>query len=211
MATLPERLRAYQDGVAQCRICHDAHLLYLHPDGRPAYPVQQRNPTGKARVLVVAEAPNATDTFDLDKGYLTYGPGSDATGIFETELLGEIAGLNLADVLFTNAVLCLPARRNDRHPVTARLRKSCSPNLKHLVQTAAPLVVVTFGTQALHALKQIETHDLQLKTAAGTMRPWFGRHLLPLYHPSRLARITRSEDRQRKDIAPLAEFLKRQR
>jgi hypothetical protein len=64
---------------------------------------------------VVGEAPNHADTFDPDKGYLTYDYNTDPTGRFMRTLLIEEAGLRaeeVDDVLFTNAVLCLPARRN---------------------------------------------------------------------------------------------------
>src|SRR5258708_33435018 len=53
------------------------------------------------------------------------------------------------DVLFTNAALCLPARRNDKHPLSVKQVDACKPWLGPLTEDAAVTVVVTVGATAL--------------------------------------------------------------
>ena len=64
-----------------------------------------RSLTAALGILVVGEAPNHADTYDPDKGYLTYDPDTDPTGKFMHSLLVDEAGLHdheIADVLFTS-------------------------------------------------------------------------------------------------------------
>ena len=166
-------------------------------------------PTAGLGILVVGEAPNHADTYDPRKGYLTYEPGTDPTGTFMLELLVEVVGLapaRIADVLFANAVACLPARHDGAHPVRARQRDHCRPWLARLIDDADPRVVVSLGKKPLEALDAIERHHLRVSNA-GTAVPWYRRHLLPLYHPSRLGRVSRPADLQRRDIAALRAFV----
>jgi uracil-DNA glycosylase family 4 len=155
----------------------------------------------------VAEAPNHADTFDENKGYLTYDSETDPTGRFTVELLASV-GLKPEDVLITNAVLCLPARKGERHPVSTRQVDFCGTWLERLIRDADPAVVVTLGAQALTALGRLEPHGLDLRTGVGKLHPWKGRHLLPLYHPGMLSRnLSRSAAEQLQDIAVLKSVL----
>lgn len=206
MASVVDRLREFHEDVSGCTRCRDIDLVHRNEDGRWAYPVLQRGPTGRAGVLFVAEAPNWADTFDPDKGRLTVEADTDPTGAFFRELL-EHAGLAVDDIIVTNAVLCLPKERDGRHPVGSQLREACLPWLVRLILAARPRVVVTLGGKALEALDRIERHGLALKTAAGRRHRWFGRALLPLYHPGRLGRIARPAAQQRSDIAVLRGLL----
>ncbi len=45
-------------------------------------------------------------------------------------------------------------------------------------------MIVTLGTVALEALKRIQYHELNLKTAASQIQSWSDRVLVPIYHPS---------------------------
>jgi uracil-DNA glycosylase family 4 len=171
-----------------------------------------RTPTAALGVLVVGEAPNHADTFALDKGYLTYDDDTDPTGRFMRTLLIEEAGLRaeeVGDVLFTNAALCLPARRNDKHPVSVKQVDACKPWLARLIDDAEITIVVTMGVTALRALNRIERHGLLLKQAAGRLHSWHGRKLLPLYHAGLLGRLSRNEAAQRADIRALRDHLGR--
>lgn len=168
------------------------------------------NATGVTRVVVVGEAPNDADTFDPAKGHLTYDHLTDPTGRFTRLLLLEEAKLTeeeLAGVIFTNAVLCLPRRRARRFRVSARQLVACSTWLRGLIDASDPLVVVTMGATALRAAAAIERHRLKLRDHAGVLVEWFGRKLLPLYHAGQLGRLTRSEAEQRADMGSLARFL----
>jgi len=171
-----------------------------------------RSPTASLGILVVGEAPNHADTFDPDKGYLTYDYDTDPTGRFMRALLIEEAGLTADEidhVLFTNAVLCLPARRNDRHPVSIRQVDACKPWLVRLLEDADISIVVTMGATALRALNRIERHGWVLKHAAGRIHGWYGRKLLPLYHAGLLGRVSRNEAAQRADMRALRHHLGR--
>lgn len=98
------------------------------------------------------------------------------------------------------------ACRPTAHPVRARQRDHCRPWLARLIDDAAPRIVVSLGVKPLEALRAIEPHNLRVRDA-GTAVPWYGRHLLPLYPPSRLGQVSRSADLQRRDIAALRAFI----
>jgi uracil-DNA glycosylase family 4 len=171
-----------------------------------------RSSTAALGVLVVGEAPNREDTFALDKRYLTYDYDTDPTGRFMHTLLVEEARLRadeIADVLFTNAALCLPARRNNRHPVSVKQIDACKPWLVRLIEDAVITIVVAMGATALRALNRIEPHKLVLKHAAGQVHAWHGVSLLPLYHTGLLGRISRNEADQRADMRALRRHLGR--
>jgi uracil-DNA glycosylase len=110
-------------------------------------------------------------------------------------------------VLVTNTVLCLPARKNGKFPVTSRMSANCARWLKRAIVAADATVVVTWGGISLAALKRVEPHTLVLREAVGRLHPMLGRQLLPLYHPGHLARITGPEEQQRADIRCLTERL----
>lgn len=171
----------------------------------------QPSPTGSLGILIVGEAPNWDATYDANKGYLTYDADTDPTGQFMRRLLVEEVGLSepeIDDVLFTNGVLCLPTRKGERFPVSAKQTDLCKPWLVRLIEDAAVKVVVTMGGKPLEAVNRIERHGLTLKNA-GALHPWFGRKLLPLYHAGLLGRISRPEAQQRRDIRVLRTFLGR--
>ena len=100
----------------------------------------------------------------------------------------------------TNAVLCLPAGSGGKHAVTAKVRKAVRPWLSRLIEVVDPLAV-------LDALNGLEKHGLELRDAVGKLHAWYGRKLLPLYHPGRLGRVTRRAEEQRRDIGVLGRFL----
>ncbi|MFN2546087.1 MAG: uracil-DNA glycosylase family protein [Myxococcales bacterium] len=106
-------------------------------------------------------------------------------------------------MLFTNAVLCLPAKSNGKFPVRTKQLDLCGGWLEQLIGLADPLVVVAFGAQALSALDRLHPHHLRLRQAAGRLHPWAGRQLLPLYHPGRLGRLSRTAEQQLADVAVL--------
>lgn len=205
-------LQAHAKACTRCRDHDGANLLFVDPLRGCASPMLARTPTAALGVLVVGEAPNHADTFAPDKGYLTYDDDTDPTGRFMRTLLIEEAGLRaeeVGDVLFTNAALCLPARRNDKHPVSVKQVDACKPWLARLIDDAEITIVVTMGATALRALNRIERHGLVLKQAAGRLHSWHGRMLLPLYHAGLLGRLSRNEAAQRADIRALRDHLGR--
>jgi uracil-DNA glycosylase family 4 len=208
MGVMTTPIELLQSKAKPCDRCHREALLHAEGSHR-AYPVFQRDPPWPVRVLAVLEAPNATDSFDPDKGRLTVDAETDPTGRFLRELFASV-GLRAEEVLFTNSVLCLPARDGGgKHPVSARQQDQCADWLGQFIETADPAVVVTFGAVALQGVGRLERHGLSLHESAGKLHPWRNRHLLPLYHPGRLGRVTRPEEEQRKDIAVLRDVLAR--
>ena len=155
-----------------------------------------------ARVLFVAEAPGRL--------------GADLTGIplsgdqtgrnFDALLAG--AGIDRRRVFVTNGVLCNPRKpdgRNDR-PRSAELR-NCSGHLRATVDLLDPAWVVSLGRTALDALAAVESHQLVLSQDVGKAASWYGRQLVPLYHPGARALIRRSFPQQTADYAALASLL----
>jgi uracil-DNA glycosylase len=206
------RLRVYQEDASACARCHEPGHLFVDPVHGTARPILARSPTGALGVLIVGEAPNYGDTFDPAKGYLTYDPETDPTGRFMRSLLIDEAGLlphEVDDILFSNTVLCLPRRRNGKHPVSTRQIDACKPWLVRLIQDADITIVVTMGAVALGAVGRIERHGLTLARDAGRVHAWYGRKLLPLYHAGLLGRISRKEALQRADMRALRDHLGR--
>jgi hypothetical protein len=69
--------------------------------------------------------------------------------------------------------------------------------------------VVGLGAVALDALGLISAHHLKLATHARTIHAWYGRKLIPLYHPGARALVHRSMANQRSDYQFVAEQLRR--
>jgi uracil-DNA glycosylase len=210
-----ERLALFMGDAKACTRCRDhngANLLFVDPVAGCAKPMLPKTPTARLGVLVVGEAPNHDDTYNPNKGYLTYDFETDPTGRFMRTLLIEEAGLRndeIDDVLFTNAALCLPKRSNDKHPVSVAQADLCKPWLIRLMDDAEISIVVTMGATALRALNRIERHGLVLKQAAGRIHDWNRRKLLPLYHAGLLGRMSRNEAQQRADMRALRAHLGR--
>lgn len=155
-----------------------------------------------ARMLFVAEAPGRF--------------GADAMGIPLTgdrtgrtfDLLLASAGLRRSDLFITNAVLCNPRDaqgRNDRP--TRREIANCSSHLLRLLAILDPAWVVTLGVVALQAVGAIEPHTALLQRDVGQSIPWFGRFLVPLYHPGPRALIHRPLYLQERDYRRLADLI----
>jgi uracil-DNA glycosylase len=155
-----------------------------------------------ARIMFVAEAPGRL--------------GAERTGVplsgdqtgrnFDALLAG--AGIDRSSIFVTNAVLCNPRRpdgRNDR-PRAAELR-NCSAHLRATIDLLDPPWVVALGRAALDALALIEPHDRVLARDVGTATAWFGRLLVPLYHPGPRSVARRGFNQHAADYAALAALI----
>jgi DNA polymerase len=166
-------------------------------------PVLSRaNGSPTARVLFVAEAPGRRGA-EISRAPLS----RDLTGrMFERRL--ALAGLTRADVFITNAVLCNPrdARGNNRTPSRAE-QSACAHWLAETIALVDPVVVVTLGAVALAALDRIAPHGLKLREAVATPVEWHDRVLVPLYHPSPRAGLSRSYQQQDADFVRLGGLL----
>ena len=92
-------------------------------------------------------------------------------------------------------------------PVGTLIARNCRPWLERLIVAAEARVVVTWGGVALAGTRNVEPHKLELRESVGKLHPWFGRLLLPLYHPGLLARKNRSTVQQFEDISCLKNVL----
>lgn len=153
-------------------------------------------------ILFVGEAPGrlGADAYEIPFH------GDKAGQNFE-ELL-DCAGITRADAYVTNAVLCNPKdeKGNNAAPLDAELR-NCSTFLKRQIELVRPLMVVTLGAAALKAVSLVEHHDLVLRRDVSRLVRWFGRFLLPLYHPGQRAMVHRNRSAQEADYTYLAQQL----
>lgn len=160
---------------------------------------QASGPEG-ALVMFVGEAPGHDNLGHSMNGVPLYG---GATGINFDQLL-KSAGLTHNQIFMTNAVLCSPTGPGgtNQRPSQEQLA-ACSDYLRRTIEAVQPQVVAPLGSVALSALEAIEPHGLLLSSGVGRPRSWFGRVLVPLYHPSPRAVTARSMELQQRDFLAL--------
>lgn len=157
-----------------------------------------------APVMFVGEAPGR---LGADQTHIPF--HGDASGHNFEDLIA-FAGLIREEIYVTNAVLCNP--RDDRgNNATPNLQEiaNCSGFLRRQIELVRPKMVVTLGATALRALGAIEPHGLSLNENVRTANDWFGRVLIPLYHPGQRAMVHRSYANQRSDYQFVAEHLRK--
>src|SRR5581483_3617054 len=171
--SLPARVEQFDTlcrTVGQCRTCprmnDSARVL-----NRGAGPLD-------AGLMFIGEAPGR---LGADASELPF-HGDKAGHNFE-ELL-SVAGLTRASVFVTNAVLCNPRddHGNNAMPTRAEV-EACSAFMRAQIELLQPKIVVTLGATALNAGALIERHGLTLRDSVRTAHRWYGRLLVPLYHP----------------------------
>lgn len=171
--------------------------------------------SGSARVLNYSGG-----NLDADLFFVAEAPGRLGADETEVPLHGDTAGKNFEDLLafagisrsdiyITNAVLCNPKDQegNNSTPTGAEIAE-CQPFLKRQIELVNPKIVVALGAVALRALATIEPHGMALGPRP-TIRPWFGRSLITVYHPGQRAMIHRSFANQRSDYQFIAEQWRR--
>jgi DNA polymerase len=132
-----------------------------------------------ARVMFIGEAPGRK--------------GADQTRVpFSGDLSGKnferfLSSIRLSreDIFITSAAMCNPRTPSgaNRKPTRAEVR-NCASFLRRIVDIIDPAVVVTLGSVALDALREIEAHEFTLQQSAAQIHRWNGRVLVPIYHPS---------------------------
>lgn len=158
----------------------------------------------EAKVMFIGEAPGRLGADET--GIPFHG---DAAGHNFEELLAFV-GLDRSQVFITNAVLCNPRdhKGNNAPPVRAEI-ENCVGHLMAQIRLVQPAIVATLGSVALEATRLINAHQLVLREHVRTATKWYGRHLIPLYHPGQRAMLHRSLANQRSDYQFVAEVLKR--
>jgi uracil-DNA glycosylase family 4 len=116
------------------------------------------------------------------------------------EDLLSFAGLSRNDLFVTNAVLCNPKDEKGNNSTPSPIEvANCQHFLRRQIEIVNPKIVVTLGATALRAIAGIELHGFTLSQHVRTIHAWFGRSLIPLYHPGQRAMIHRSFANQRSD------------
>jgi len=132
-----------------------------------------------ARVMFIAEAPGRGGAERTGVPF-----SGDVSGRTFERLLHE-AGWTRNDVFITNAALCNPQNPTGANrPPSRQELANCGAHLRATLAIVESPVVVTLGAVALAALDRIAPHGLKLTEARGTAHGWYGRTLVPLYHPS---------------------------
>jgi DNA polymerase len=165
MIELPEDRAAELAGLAaeagQCTKCRlaEGRLNVVFGAGDP-----------DADVMFVGEGPGQRED---EQGLPFVGP----SGRLLDELLGEI-GLARRDVYIGNVVKCRPPGNRDPRPDEI---DACKPYLRQQLRLIDPKVVVTLGNFSTKLLLNTEMGITRLR---GTAYEWWGRFLVPTFHPA---------------------------
>jgi uracil-DNA glycosylase family 4 len=132
-----------------------------------------------AQVMFIGEAPGRKGA---DRTRIPF--SGDQSGKNFDRFLASI-DLRREEIFITSAALCNPRTESgaNRKPTQAEVA-NCSAFLQRTIELIDPLVIVTLGSVALDALRRIHYHEFTLKTAAGKIKKWNARLLVPVYHPS---------------------------
>lgn len=182
--------------VAQARRCFSCREMdYVHVLGAA-------NGNLDAEVMFIGEAPGRLGAARTGVPFT-----SDQSGLRFQHLL-QVAGLRREDVFVTNALLCNPLREGKNRSPRRREIANCSGWLKAQIRLVDPRLVITLGGVALQATRLIERHDFDLRRDTGRAQAWFGRTLVPLYHPSPRTVARRPFAQQEQDFRRLGETIR---
>lgn len=157
-----------------------------------------------AQLMFIGEAPGR---LGADASEIPF--HGDRSGHNFEELLA-FAGMDRATVFITNSVLCNPKSEDGTNATPNKVEVSnCSDYLKQQIDLVNPRIVVTLGSVALDALNSIAKHNLRLTDNVRSMHSWYGRKLIPLYHPGARAMVHRSMANQRSDYQFVSDQLRR--
>lgn len=123
-----------------------------------------------AQVMVVGEGPGRQED---EQGV----PFVGRSGQLLARLLGEI-GLAREDVYIANVVKCRPPHNRD--PRQDEI-DACKPYLRRQIELVDPAVVVTAGNFSSKLLLGTTTGITRLR---GSAYEWWGRYLVPTFHPA---------------------------
>lgn len=157
-----------------------------------------------AQIMFIGEAPGR---LGADASEIPF--HGDKSGHNFEEFLA-FAGINRSKIFVTNSVLCNPKCESGNNSTPNKTEiHNCSEYLKQQLDLLNPRIVVTLGSVALDALNNIAKHHLRLTEHVRTVHAWYGRKLIPLYHPGARAMVHRSMANQRSDYQFAAEQLQR--
>ena len=129
----------------------------------------------------------ADGSADADIMFIGEGPGyyEDREGLpfvgragtLLNRLLGEV-GLNRRDIYIANVVKCRPPGNRDPRPDEI---EACKHFLVEQLRMVDPAVVMTMGNFATKLLLKTSTGITKTR---GTVYPWWGRVVIPTFHPA---------------------------
>ena len=157
--------RTLADVAAEAAGCTKCRLA----QGRTQVVFGVGNPT--ADVLFIGEAPG----FHEDK---QGEPFVGAAGQLLTKVLGDVLGLERADVYICNILKCRPP--GNRDPQEDEI-ESCTPWLIEQVSLIQPHVIVTLGNFATKFVLQTQQGITRMR---GRAYAWHGRTVIPTFHPA---------------------------
>ncbi len=142
---------------------------------------------------------------DADLMVIGEGPGKDEdaqgepfvgrSGRLLTDLLAD-AGWQRSDIYISNVVKCRPP--GNRDPQQDEI-DACKGYLVDQIRLVDPLVVMTLGNFSSKLLLKRATGITKLR---GHVYPWWGRHVVPTFHPAAALRGGENvTDLIRQDIA----------
>ncbi|MDK1010621.1 MAG: uracil-DNA glycosylase [Actinomycetota bacterium] len=134
-------------------------------------------------VMIVGEAPGQQEDVE---GL----PFVGRSGRLLDKLLGEV-DLDRGDVYIANVVKCRPPSNRDPRPDEI---DSCKGYLRRQIELIDPKVVLTLGNFSMKLLLNTTTGITRMR---GTAYEWWGRFLVPTFHP---AAALRGGDRVTNDI-----------
>jgi uracil-DNA glycosylase family 4 len=176
------------------------------PERRTA--LRYERPPGRPSLLALLERPPRGGLAREER--LGLGGGDEAIG-FLAAMLAE-AGVPEREVLLGACVMCRPqARRLEAAvPVGVCLRE-CAGHVRELVRLVAPRLVVALGRVALRSLREAfpdepEVAALRFPESVGRAVRLGPARVVPLYHVTARARLTRPEAAQRKDWRAVGEL-----
>ena len=164
-------LEAIALGCVACEL-HETRTNVVFGSGAP-----------DADVMIVGEGPGQQED---EQGL----PFVGRSGQLLDSLLGEV-GLARNDVYIGNVVKCRPPRNRD--PREDEI-DACKGYLRRQIQLVDPAVVVTLGNFSTKLLLRTTTGITRMR---GTAYVWWGRYLVPTFHP---AAALRGGDRVTDDI-----------
>ena len=184
-----KELEALAETAATCTACDLA-------EGRTNVVFGDGNP--HADVMVIGEGPGK----DEDEQGL---PFVGRSGQLLVSLMAE-AGWNRQDIYIANVVKCRPPQNRDPKPDEI---EACKGYLADQIRLIDPAVVITLGNFSSKLLLKRSTGITKLR---GQVYPWWGRHVVPTFHPAAALRGgERVTDQIREDIALARQVVSDQR
>ncbi|MGI9648614.1 MAG: uracil-DNA glycosylase [Acidimicrobiia bacterium] len=154
-------LRLLQEEASECTRCplHEGRTTVVFGDGDPG-----------ADLMFIGEGPGRHED---EQGL----PFVGRSGQLLSTLL-ERVGLSRSEVYIANVVKCRPPGNRDPRPDEIA---ACKGYLAEQIKLIDPAAVVTLGNFSTKLLLKTEVGITRMR---GSAYPWWGRHVVPTFHPA---------------------------